>query len=274
MREDSFINKEDYEEPCCPLKMKTDVTPINTGRVLEKLDEYLGRNDYAAAERHLKYWLQEAEEGNDDKGRMTVLNEQIGLYRKINKKEEGYKAIEAALALNSHFDAENSVTVGTTLLNGATGYNAFGDHDKADALYKEAQKIYEAILDDHDSRLAGLYNNMAINLVELKDYDSANIYYDKALRILSNIEGSELEIAITYLNICDLISWRDGNEAGEERIGELINKAFYLINKDGVKRDGYYAFVCEKCAPTIRYYGYFMMANELEKRAKDIYDRA
>ena len=39
-------------------------------------------------------------------------------------------------------------------------------------------------------------------------------------------------------------------------------------------RDGYYAFVCEKCAPTFDYYGYFLIADDLNERAKAIYERA
>ena len=38
---DRFLSKEDYEEPCCPLSQPSSVTPIPTGRVIEKLDEYL-----------------------------------------------------------------------------------------------------------------------------------------------------------------------------------------------------------------------------------------
>ena len=38
-------------------------------------------------------------------------------------------------------------------------------------------------------------------------------------------------------------------------------------------RDGNYAFVCEKCAPTFHYYGYFLWGAELEERARAIYER-
>ena len=39
-------------------------------------------------------------------------------------------------------------------------------------------------------------------------------------------------------------------------------------------KDGYYAFVCEKCADTFAYYGYFGYSEELMQRAKKIYERA
>ena len=49
-----FLSKDDYEEPCCPLNMHPEVTPIPVGRIMEKLDSYLNKNDYASAERHLQ----------------------------------------------------------------------------------------------------------------------------------------------------------------------------------------------------------------------------
>ena len=56
-----FLSKDDYEEPRCLLNMHPKVTPISVGRMIEKLDSYLNQNDYDAAERHLKYWLTEAD---------------------------------------------------------------------------------------------------------------------------------------------------------------------------------------------------------------------
>lgn len=99
-----YLSKEDYEEPRCLLNMHPEVKPIPVGRVIEKLDSYLNRNDYSAAERHLEYWLAEAETGNDDRGKLTVLNEQIGFYRKTDKEAECLKAVSAALSLADRMD--------------------------------------------------------------------------------------------------------------------------------------------------------------------------
>jgi hypothetical protein len=38
---------------------------FSSERILSKLDEYLNKNDYSSAERHLKYWLTEAEQTGD-----------------------------------------------------------------------------------------------------------------------------------------------------------------------------------------------------------------
>ena len=269
-----FLSKEDYEEPRCLLNMdKTDVTPIPSRRVIEKLDEYLGRNDYSAAERHLTYWLEEAEAGNDMRGKLTVLNEQIGLYRKRGKEPEGICAISAALALAQQLGMENTVTFGTTLINAATGYRSFGKPEKALPLYQNAQAIYESALDPDDSRLGGLYNNMALTLTDLGAYRQAEALFGKALGIMGKQEHGEAEMAITYLNLSDLVSAELGPEAGEKRIEAYLHKAEELLNTESLPKDGYYAFVCEKCAPVFGYYGYFLTEQELTQRARDIYER-
>ena len=41
---------------------------------------YMGQKDYAGAERHLKYWLEEAKLGHDLRGQLTIRNELIGFY--------------------------------------------------------------------------------------------------------------------------------------------------------------------------------------------------
>ena len=52
------LKPEDYLEPACPLCMsdptqENPVRRIDLQRMMQKLDEHLGRNDYVAALRHL-----------------------------------------------------------------------------------------------------------------------------------------------------------------------------------------------------------------------------
>lgn len=268
------LSKEDYEEPCCPLSQPSDVTPIPTGRVIEKLDEYLNRNDYLSAEQHLNYWLKEAGYGNDMRGKLTVLNEQIGLYRKMNKESEGLQAIKDALALVDTLQMENTVTLGTTLINAATGYKAFGMAEAALPLYKKAREIYESVLPSTDRRLAGLYNNMALSVMALGDYREAEELFGKAISIMSKQEHGEAELAITYCNLADLVSSEFGMVEGEERIDAYLHEAERLLDTESLPRDGYYAFVCEKCALTFGYYGHFATEQKLSALAREIYERS
>jgi len=263
---------EDYEEPCCVLKKPGAVTPIPMGRVIERLDAYLSRNDYSAAERHLSYWLAEADACGDLRGRLSVLNEQIGLYRKLNRKAEGLRAIEAALPLARELGLEQTVTMGTMLVNAATAYKAFGQAETALPLYRQAQAIYERLLEPDDGRLGGLYNNMALTVTALGQYPEAERLFDQALQIMAQIEHGELETAITCCNLADLTAQAQG-EKGEAQLNMYLERAEALLNTQTLPRDGYYAFVCEKCAPTFDYYGFFLTGNELRKRAKEIYER-
>ncbi len=268
-----LLSKDDYEEPCCPLNMHPEITPIPVGRIMEKLDFYLNQNDYAAAERHLRYWILEADAGNDMRGKLTLLNEQIGLYRKTEKGTECLTAAADALSLADSMNMERSVTYGTTLINAATGYKAFGKAEEALPLYRKAQVIYESALDSHDGRLGCLYNNMALTLTALKEFREAEDLFNKAIEIMEKQENGELEVAITRLNIADLIAAEYGFESGEKEIEKQLLEAERLLNTEGLPKNGYYAFVCEKCAPVFGYYGYFLTERELNRRAREIYER-
>lgn len=269
------LSKEDYEEPCCPLKMNINqsVTPIPVGRVLLKIDEQLSRNDYASAERTLDYWHNEAKIGGDTRGTLTILNEKVGLYRKLGKKEQCFSAVNMCTALLNSGEFENTVTKGTTLLNCATGYCAFGEFEKALPLYRKAAELYEKYLKPTDERLGGLYNNTAVCLMQLKKYDESRALLEKAIEIMSNAPHGEGEIAISYCNLADLESAENGIEKAEEKINAYLEKAEAFLNTPTLPRDGNYAFICEKCAGIFGYYGFFMTEIELSKRAREIYER-
>ena len=268
----SILSKEDYEEPQCLLNMHPGVTAIPVGRIMEKLDAYLDKKDYASAERHLNYWLGEAEAGHDSRGRLAVLNEQIGLYRKTDRQADCLRAIDSALALSASADTENTVTCATTCINAATGFKAFGRAQKALPLYEKARDIYERLLPPDDGRLGGLYNNMALTLAELGEYSRAEELYLKAADIMSLQENGALETAITYLNLADLALQKLGPEASEKITGQYLERAETLLDSPDLPRNGYYAFVCEKCAPVFGYYGYFLTERELKRRAESIYE--
>ncbi len=269
----SFVSKADYEEPCCPLSKPTDIHPIPLGRIIERLDAYLSRDDYPSAERHIEYWLEEADACGDSRGKLSLLNERIGLSRKIGKREKCLESIYAALALAEQEQIDGTVTMGTTLVNAATGYKAFGLAEKALPLYRKARNIYESTLSSSDGRLGGLYNNMALALTDLGKLDEAEELYKKALSIMASVEHGEADIAITYCNLADLTAARYGTENAEATIRELLEKAEKYLDTPSLPRDGYYAFVCEKCAPTFGYYGFFLTEGELTQRAREIYER-
>ena len=71
---------------------------IAIDRILSRLDEYLNKNDYVSAEKHLVYWLGEAIGGCDPKTELLIYNELMGLYRKLGQKEKALSAVSSALA--------------------------------------------------------------------------------------------------------------------------------------------------------------------------------
>lgn len=273
-----ILKKEDYEEPSCPFctdmfKNEPVVKSVPISRIIEKLDSYLNKNDYSSAERHLYYWLQEAEIGNDKRGALAIYNELLGLTRKTNQKEKAFNAVENTLKLLKELEFNDNITAGTTYVNIATVLKSFDKNYEALEYYKKAEAIYNACLSPSDSRMGGLFNNMALALTDTNSFDGAEKYYKKAISIMEKAENGELEVAITYLNMANLAKAKDGLEESEEIITQYIDKAVSLLDSPHLPRDGYYAFVCEKCAPTFGYYGYFMIENDLKKRADEIYER-
>ncbi len=243
--------------------------PVN--RVIEKLDEYLNvDNDYQAGERHLKYWLAEAEYLQDESGAFTVLNEMIGMYRKAGNKNAALRSAEKVLALTEQLGIGETVSGATAYLNAATARKAFGDPEGALPLYRRAKEIYEAGLEAGDRRLAGLYNNMALTLTDLKEYNEADALFHKALAILEKLENTEPDRAVTYLNLAELEERAYGFDAAEEQILAYMDQAWEMLNREGLPRNGYYAFVAEKCIPLFERYEYYLIANELRRRIAEI----
>ena len=272
-----MLEKEDYIEPSCPLcgqpGEEMPVRPVPQDRIEEKLREYEDRNDWPGVERHLKYWMSEALANRDARGQLMLNNELMGYYRKQGKREEALAHAEAALDLIRKLGMENTVTAGTTWVNAGTVREAFGDPVGGLAFFEMARANYEKNLPGNDSRLGGLYNNMALALSVCGRYDEAEEMFRKAIAVMAQQEYGELEQAITWLNMADAAEAALGAEAAEEKVEEYLDTAEELLDTEGLPRNGYYAFVCEKCAPVFGHYGYFATEAELMRRAKEIHDR-
>ena len=255
--------------------------PIPQQRVIEKLDDYMSRRDYEGAERHLLFWLDEARALGDTRGELMVCNELVGHFRKTGNEAQALAHGDAALALVDELGFANTISAGTTYTNVATAFNAFDRNERAAELFDKAMAIYEGSPHTSPSLLGGLYNNRALVCIALGRFDEANQLYHKALDIMANVENGQLEQAITYLNMADAAVAKaraegraEDDATCEEVVERYLDTAFELLDTPSVPRDGYYAFVCEKCAPTFAYYGYFLADGELRERAKAIYERA
>ncbi len=243
---------------------------ISIDRILEKLDAHLHANDYISAEKHLKYWLDEARLVRDGRTELFLLNELMGLYRKTGRRNEAIECAEKALGSARQF-FDGTVTAATTYINAATVYKAFSLADRAIPLFVSAREIYERLLDEGDARLGGLYNNMGLALVDLSRFDEAKQIYKRAIDVMSKHRDRDGEIAITYLNLATAAEREYGLVEGDELIRSYLDIAERLL-EDCKEHDGYYAFVCEKCASVFGYYGWFFFENELKDRSRRIYE--
>ncbi len=272
-----LLEPEDYLEPACPLRGERcgaapAVRAVPQRRIAEKLDQYLTRRDDAGAERHLRYWLGEARLGHDLRGELFLCNELAGHYRKTGNGEQALRYARRAVGLLDELDYEGSATAGTTLVNAATVFAAFGENERALALFERARAVYERLPELPPHLLGGLYNNMAVAYQNLKRYAEAEALYGRALEQMGKVEGGALEQAVTCLNMADAVAEELGTEAGEARITELLNRAEALLREESVPRDSHYAYVLGKCAPTFAYYGFFAAADELKRAAEAIHE--
>lgn len=238
---------------------------------MNQVDKYLHKNDYISAEKYLLECLDTALENNDSLTQILLYNELMGLYRKLGRREEAINNAETALRKIRETGAENQVGSATTYLNCATVYKAFGMAEKGLPLYRKAQSIYEEKLPANDSRLGGLYNNMGLTLVDLKEFSQAYTLYEKAVAIMLNNHNGAPEAAITYLNLANAVEADKGLLQACTEIDACLDKAQELLESHG-NRDGNYAFVCEKCASVFLYYGRFAYGEELAQRARRIYE--
>ena len=250
------------------------ITPVPQQRIMDRLDLLMTRKDYVEAENHLLYWLGEAERGHDLPGQLMVCNELIGFYRKTGKKTKAFDAAGKALALLQTSEFDGLTGTGTTYVNIATAYSAFKEYEKSLEYFDKARIIYEADPQTPMHLLGGLYNNMALSFQALGRFSDAFACYENALTAMEQVRNGVLEQAITYLNMADALSAEKGIEQTETQVFYYLDKAYDLLMDESSPRDGYYAFVCEKCAPGFSYYGYFAAAEELREEARKIYERA
>lgn len=236
--------------------------------ILNTLDSFLHKNDYISAEKHLLNYLSQVTQNKDFSTEILLRNELMGLYRKLRKKDEALEMVVSVLKLIQEKNLESNIGSATTFLNSATVYKAFGMADKSIVLFEKAKHIYEEKLPQNDERLGGLYNNMALTLVDLKRFSEAKSFNKKAISVMKN---QPLEIAITYLNMANAAEAELGLLEAHEEISQYLEKAKAIL-ENYENSDGYYAFVCEKCASVFGYYGDFLYDEELQSRARRIYE--
>lgn len=240
---------------------------ISLKNFIEELDSFFAKEDLQGAEKCLLRWLDLARECGDKSGELIVLNEMTGFYRQTKEEDKGLTAINDAFALLDTFDFDRK-TAATVYLNGATTLKAFGKSDEAMEFYEKSFETFKNILNENDPLFAGLYNNMALALQDLKKYSEAEEYFLKAIKITEFNEKNELETAISLVNLAHLY-YEINSE--DERINALMDRALDILDCPDYFSYNKYAFTCRKCAPSFGFFGFFLAEKTLNERADRIY---
>lgn len=256
-----------YDRNCTSCS-KESYKAIPLARVFDKLNEQFARNDLSGAGRTLDFWENEARSLNDLRGLLEILNEKIGYFRRTSEKEKALSAVNEAFELIEKKGIGDPISIGTVYLNGATTMKAFGLAEEAMPYYEKTRGIYEENLADDDYRIAALYNNMSSAYKDLGDYLKAEAACYKAIDLLKNKEDCFGEIAVSLINVAHIYY---DQEPSDERIDEIMDKAWELIMSDKNVHDGDFAFLCSKCYPSFGFFGYFQREAELRALTEKIY---
>ena len=244
---------------------------IPVARVIDTLDRLLSRNDKKGAERHLKYWREEAVRLGDKRGELSVVDEMLGFFRRTGDKESALEAVRAALTLTEETGIEGGLSAATIRLNAATTLKAFGKTEEALPLYEAALKVYTDALDENDPIFAGFWNNYALALSDTGRKEEAEEAYFNAIFIMKNTENGFPNAAISYLNLATL--YESMEDRDENDIYTCLNEAVLLFKYPKTERDEKYFDALSKCISSFRSYGLNEDAAGFEAELKEFYER-
>ena len=241
---------------------------IDVPGIIRGLDALYAQGRENEAQSFLEEKLSEAQSIGDWRGELSMLSELLGQYRRSMSKAKALACIEAALSLIRAHHMGETVSGATVMLNAATTLKCFGKAKESIPIFCHVSRVYSNRLDPSDYRFPGLYNNMALSYADVGDIASAERFFTLALRLISAIENSGNDMAVTYCNMAEMYAKLD---LEDERIYECMEKAWDCLSAPSLPHDGYHAFTISKCAPSFDYFGYFLYAKELKERAEKIY---
>jgi tetratricopeptide (TPR) repeat protein len=246
---------------------------IDVERFLKKLDTYFNSNDLTGAGEYLRFWENEARVVSDDRALLTILNEFLGLCRRVNDKEKAILTIDESTKLIDKLKLNNSISAATILINAATTSSHFGKINEGLILYDKAKKCYIENNMTNTFEYATLLNNSAGALNNLKKYDEAEKNYKEAIEILKKLEGREAEIGLSYVMLAHITFDRSQNpdDAVYEKVESLLDESIKYLTSKNIKRDGNFAFILDKCAPSFEYFKRNGQAKAMKELSNEIY---
>lgn len=248
----------------------SEIQRVSVRRFIDQLDRCFDRNDMKAARQCLEQWEARARDWGDDRGLLTVLNEAVGFYRRTQKRGRAMAAMEECLSLVEKLALDDSLSGATVFINAATTLAFFDQPEKGLALYDRAAACYTAQGKTDTYEYAALLNNSAAALNALKRYDEAEARWQQAVEILKKEGRHDGELAISLVMLAHLTFDRD--DTAYAQVESLLDQAWDYLNSPNQPRDGNYAYVLRKCAPSFDYFQRPEAAQALREVAKEIYE--
>ena len=246
---------------------KKEAIPVS--RFIDKLDGCFAHNDMKGARECIQFWENEARRVDDRKGLLTVLNEAVGYYRRTQKRTRALEAAEECLKLVDALGLSETVSAATVYINAATTRSFFGNEEEALALYRRAASCFEAEHRTESYEYAALLNNRAATLYALKQYAEAETDWLAAVDILKRIGYHAGDIAVSLIMLAHLTFDRD--DTAYDKVEALLDEAWEYINSEDQLKDGNYAYILRKCAPSLEYFQRKDEAQACRDVANEIY---
>ncbi len=219
----------EYAKKACELSYKTQVDSVilKSNRNLSYVYIYNLSKKHSRESINISFKNLELAYKLKDTFNIAYINLDIGFaYHNLEKNDSAYYYYYNSLKIFRYFKSlnsnENYINQSLILLNIA--YLQISERDyiggqvniiKAINLLLKTPKTEKSL-----QILWGLYNNLALNLHELKEYEKALMYYEKALVVSAKTERSYESLLFTNINIAELY-----------RETEKYEDAFKIYNK-------------------------------------------
>lgn len=239
---------------------------VNVPELVKKLDELQNSGRLAAARELIEHGVSSAHKSGDWRSELSLQSELMGLHRRTGDKAAAQAAVDRGIELIRLHHLGDTVSGATIMLNAATTMKFLGLSADALPIFRHVSRVFGASLDPADYRFAGLYNNMALSMEDVGDFDGAQRHFFMALDIIKLCRDPGNDEAVTWCNLAELYE-RMGLD---DKIESALDNAYACLTDPELPRDGYHAFTLSKCIPTFDRLGYFIYTKSLKERLEAI----
>lgn len=263
-----------FEKRCCfdasQYTGRPDASPcasvVNVPDVVAELDRLQNSGHLTQAQALLEHWVSAAGSEGDWRSELSLQSELMGLHRRTGDKAAASAAVERGLELIRIHRLGGTLSGATIMLNAATTMKFLGLSADALPIFRHVSRVFADKLDPSDYRFAGLYNNMALSMEDVGDFDGAERHFFAALSVIEKCTFPGNDAAVTWCNLAELYE-RMGLD---NKIESALDKAYACLTDPELPRDGYHAFTLSKCIPTFDRLGYFIYVKALGERLEAI----